>query len=228
MQWEKFGKLDFLCETNDDAHAAIVLFHGYGADANDLAGLAGAFQFEKKVDWFFPQGVFEVPIGPMMSGRAWFQLRVSDFENLARDRMDDQGLTPEIRQVLDQVVKWLNHLGKLYKQVYIGGFSQGAILAGHSFYRCNFTPAGLILLSGFLVAPSAIPILPDALKIPFFASHGVQDPVLPISGAQKLFNKLTDLGMKGEWVEFRGGHEIPMNVIAKLQTFLNSLLTAAE
>lgn len=228
MQWEKFGNIDFLCETHDDADTCIVLFHGYGADATDLAGLMNAFQFSKNVDWFFPQGVFEVPIGPMMSGRAWFQLRVSDFENLANDRMSDNGLTPEVTQVIGQVTKWLNNLGKLYRQVYIGGFSQGAILAGHSFYKLNFTPAGLILLSGFLVAPSAIPILPDALKIPFFQSHGVQDPVLPISGGQKLFNKLTGLGLKGEWVEFRGGHEIPMSVIAKLQTFLNSLLKARE
>lgn len=228
MQWEKFNKLEYLSETQDGANACIVLFHGYGADANDLAGLSGAFKFDTKVDWFFPQGIFEVPIGPMMSGRAWFQLRIADFENLASDRMDDNGLTPEITNVIAQVTKWLNHLGKLYRQVYIGGFSQGAILAGHSFYRLNFTPAGLILLSGFLVAPSAIPILPDPLKIPFFQSHGIQDTVLPISGGQKLFKKMTDLGMKGEWVEFRGAHEIPMQVILKLQTFLNSLLKAQE
>lgn len=225
MQWEKFKKLDFLCQTSDNSKACVVLFHGYGADANDLASLSTAYQLNESVDWFFPQGVHTVPIGPMMTGRAWFQLRISDFERISSDTLKDNGIEPEMLQVVDQVVEWLNHLGKLYDTVVIGGFSQGAILTSHSFYRLNFKPTGLLLLSGFLIAPSVMPTLPEELKVPFFQSHGSQDQVLPISGAKKLYDQLSGLGLKGQWLEFSGGHEIPMSVIGGSQTFLNSLLS---
>lgn len=227
MQWEKFKKLDFLCETKPDSKACVVLFHGYGADANDLASLQNIFKLEASADWFFPQGVHSVAISPMMSGRAWFQLRMSDFENLAQNKVADEGIDPEVKDVITQVTNWLNHLGKLYDQVFIGGFSQGAILTSHCFYRLNFTPAGLLLLSGSLMVPSEFPgTVPEPLRAPFFQSHGGQDPVLPLPGAQKLHSKLIELGLEGNFMEFSGGHEIPISVIQRAQTFLNFQLNS--
>jgi phospholipase/carboxylesterase len=224
MDWQKYKKLNFLVEQVDSASACVVLFHGYGADANDLASLSQVYQLNQKVDWYFPQGVLEVPIGPMMSGRAWFELRVSDFEKLADGTLSDQPIDPRDEKTLNEVADWLNHLGKLYDKVVIGGFSQGAILTSHSLYRLQFVPAGLLLLSGYLISPSAFPVLPDNLKVPFFQSHGQQDPVLTLAGARKLFEHMQSLGLRGEWHEFRGAHEIPMEIIERSKTFLNSVL----
>lgn len=224
MNWEKFEQLNYISQTSDDSKTCAVLFHGYGADANDLASLGKIFQLKEDVDWFFPQGVLSVPIGPMMTGRAWFELRVSDFENLANNSLQDDGVRPADQKTIENVSRFLNHLGKLYDRVFIGGFSQGAILTSHSFYRLNFSPAGLLLMSGYLIAPSAMPTLPDALKVPFFQCHGQRDEVLPISGARKLYEKLQDMGLAGKWYEFPGAHEIPMDVIAETQIFLNSVL----
>ena len=220
MKWEKFNKLNYLSETQDDSKTCIVLFHGYGADANDLGSLAKVFKFSEPVDWFFPQGVLEVPIGPMMSGRAWFSLRVSDFESLSRGEFSDVSLTGEIKSVLSQTSEWLNRLGTQYEKVIFGGFSQGAILSSHALYHLNFSPSAMVLLSGFLMAPSAFPTFAEPHKVPFFQSHGKRDEVLPIEGAKKLYDKLTDSGLKGQWRPFGGGHEIPMDVIADLQKFL--------
>ncbi len=228
MEWQKFEKLQYLCKTNEEANVCVVLFHGYGADAQDLAGLAEVFCFDKTVDWFFPQGPITVPIGPMMSGQAWFELRVSDFERISTDTVADQSFQPAMIDVLNQVSRWLNRLGKLYTHVFIGGFSQGAILTSHSFYRLNFKPSGLLLLSGFMIAPSQFPQLPDELKVPFFQCHGRQDSVLPLKGARKLFEKLESMGLKGQWLEFSGGHEIPMPVIQAVNNFVNPLLKNQE
>ncbi len=224
MNWQKFKNLDYLVEQNEDTKICVVLFHGYGADASDLASLSRVFQLSELVDWYFPQGVLEVPIGPSMSGRAWFNLRVSDFETLSDGGVADVGIDPADEKIMQRITDWLNHLGKLYSKVIIGGFSQGAILTSHSFYRLNFSPAGLLLLSGYLVAPSVFPTVPDPLKVPFFQSHGRGDQVLKVTGAQKLFDHLQSLGLQGTWSVFEGGHEIPMNVIAEAQTFVNSLL----
>lgn len=228
MQWQKFKKLDYLVSQSDQADCCVVLFHGYGADAQDLASLSTCFQFKENVDWYFPQGFLQVPIGPMMSGRAWFELRVSDFDQNGQFNAQNIPVGEAEEKVFNQVSEWLNHLGKLYKKVIIGGFSQGAILTSHCFYRLNFSPKALVLYSGYLVAGDRFPILPDPLKIPFFQSHGRQDPVLAIGGAQALFKKLQELGLKGQWSEFNGGHEIPMGVIAQTQTFLTSVLEPQE
>ena len=221
MKWEKYQDLNYISQVQAGSNTCLVLFHGYGADANDLASLGQVFQLNQNTDYFFPQGPIQVPISPMMMGRAWFSLRVSDLEPFSGGAIPDVGFDQEILQVLDKVTEWLNHLGTLYENVLFGGFSQGAILSSHSFYRLNFSPKALLLLSGYLVAPSEFPTLPDALKVPFFQSHGLRDEVLSVKGGQKLYQKLSNLGLKGQWVEFHGGHEIPMNVIADVQNFIN-------
>ncbi|MCB0378384.1 MAG: hypothetical protein KDD33_07820 [Bdellovibrionales bacterium] len=225
MKWEKYSGLDYLCQTADNSRSCIVMFHGYGADANDLASLTSLFSFDQDVDWFFPQGVLQVPISPMMSGRAWFEIRVGDLDPLVKGEVPDLPLDPQTLKTLQSVTDFLNHLGTLYENVMIGGFSQGGILTSHAFYRLNFSPRALVLLSSFLISPSSFPTLPEALKVPFFQSHGQGDPVLSIKGAQKLFAKLKGLGLPGTWVDFHGGHEIPMIVISSLQKFLNQHLS---
>lgn len=140
--WQKYENLDYLAHQQDGADTCVVLFHGYGADANDLASLSRVYKLNQVTDWYFPQGVLEVPIGPMMSGRAWFELRVADFENVSSGKISDGEVPPASDKTINDVCRWLNHLGKMYKKVFIGGFSQGAILTSHSFYRLNFTPAG--------------------------------------------------------------------------------------
>jgi phospholipase/carboxylesterase len=223
MQWEKFEDLNFIAKTQDGANTAVILFHGYGADATDLYSLSQVYKLQSKADWFFPQGVLEVPIGPMMSGRAWFSLTQRDFENLTNQEIYDGGIAPKDEKLAQKVSRFLNQMGKNYENVIIGGFSQGAILTSHSFYRLNFSPKGLLLFSGYLVNPSAFPTVPEALQVPFFQSHGSRDQVLPVGGAKKLHDKLKNLGLKGRWFEFGGAHEIPMDVIAESQIFVNSL-----
>lgn len=223
MQWEKFEDLNFIAKTQDGADTAVILFHGYGADATDLYSLSQVYKLQAKADWFFPQGALEVPIGPMMTGRAWFALTQRDFENLTNQEIYDEGIAPKDEKLAQKVSRFLNQMGKNYENVIIGGFSQGAILTSHSFYRLNFSPKGLLLFSGYLVNPSAFPTIPDALKIPFFQSHGNHDQVLPVKGAKKLHEKLKTMGLEGRWFEFGGAHEIPMDVIAESQIFVNSL-----
>ena len=226
MQWQKYGDFNYLSEQNDGSKSCVVLFHGYGADANDLASLAQIFNLQPPVDWVFPQGVLQVPIGPGMMGRAWVELRVSDFEKLQSNKQIE--VNPQDELLIKKLRDWMNHLGKLYDNVVIGGFSQGAILTSHLFYHLNFAPKGLLLWSGYLMASGNVPQIANELKVPFYQSHGAQDPVLSLQGGQKLFNFLKDCGLKGEFHQFNGGHEIPMSVIQGSKKFLDSVLGGPE
>ena len=223
MEWQKSDSLRILNRKDSGAKSAVVLFHGYGADASDLYSLSDMYRFDKPTDWYFPQGVLEVPIGPMMSGRAWFELTVKDFEDLAKNSYGAAPIPPQAEQTMAEVCHWLNDLPEQYEEIVIGGFSQGAILSSHCSYRLEFAPKAFLLFSGYAVSLSSFQTLPEALKVPFFQSHGEQDQVLPIAGARKLYDHLESLGLKGRWTSFPGGHEIPLQVIQRSQTFLDSL-----
>jgi phospholipase/carboxylesterase len=77
--------LEFIHVENDPKKPAVMLLHGYGASMDDLFPL---FEYlAKDWNWFFPNAPLEVPIGPMMSGRAWFPI---DMEALNAAMMSGQ------------------------------------------------------------------------------------------------------------------------------------------
>ena len=57
-----------------------------------------------------------------------------------------------------------------------------------------------------------------------FMSHGRSDELLPFAVAEGLRNTLMAHGMTVEWVPFRGGHEIPFNVVDGVGAFLGRVL----
>ena len=224
MEWKKYKEINCLHETTKGAKTCVVLFHGYGADAEDLASLAQSLYFSEDVDFLFPQGLKTVSLGSGITGRAWFQLQSDNFESMASELLSNQKMMADIQSIIKKIKEWLNHLGGLYQKIFIGGFSQGAILVTHSFYRLNFIPRALLILSGSLILPSFFPTLPENLKIPFFQSHGVRDNLLGIQGARKLHEKFLSMGLEGQWYEFQGGHGVPEDVINNLNAFMMDIL----
>jgi phospholipase/carboxylesterase len=81
--------------------------------------------------------------------------------------------------------------------------------------------AGLVLLSGNLLAQDRFS--KAARGIPFYQSHGTQDPILPLAGAKELEKKLLGLNFQGKLHVFNGGHEIPLSVINEVKNFLSQL-----
>ena len=53
---EKFGDLQVITVSSETKNSAVVLLHGYGADAQDLSPLSGMIKSDKKTAWYFPDG----------------------------------------------------------------------------------------------------------------------------------------------------------------------------
>jgi phospholipase/carboxylesterase len=205
----------------------VVLFHGYGASADDLAPLAEAIPTQAPWRWVFPEGPLAVPLGPHSTGRAWAHI---DMEAIQRAMMrgehrDLSGPAPRgFEEALDQGHAFLSTLGCPLSQVVLGGFSQGSMLATALALTSKEAPAGLVVLSGNLVDEARLRVrAPHRQGLPFFQSHGASDPVLGLPGARRLYDLLTEAGLRGEWQEFRGGHEIPWSVIHSVGAFLDRL-----
>lgn len=224
----KLGSLQAMEVMNDIDAPWVILFHGYGADASDLHSLADFIPVNGPVNYLFPQGNLEVPIGPGWTGRAWWNIDMAAIQRDAaagveRDTSDQipTGL-PKAREL---ALGLINRLGVPWNKVILGGFSQGAMLAVDVALHAPENPAGLAILSGSLVnkvewASKA----PARAGLEFFQCHGKSDSVLPFKNAQRLETLLTQAGLKGRLQGFAGAHEIPPDSVRQLGAYIQKRL----
>lgn len=209
------------------AKNAIVLLHGFGADNRDLASLAGAVDTPDHVRWYFPNGPHTVEIGPHMTGRAWFPLRLAELEERGVDftQVTPDGMEKAVEQGLKAIEALRTKHNLSWDKIILGGFSQGAMMALAIALRAPQSPAGVTLFSSSLVNEPELRQLAAKHKgLRFFQSHGTSDMMLPYSLAERLDTVLNESGMDGMLYAFRGGHEIPMPVLREWTSWLRERL----
>lgn len=210
---------------------AVLLLHGYGAPGDDLVALADVLKGPAGIRWIFPEAPLPLNMG-YGNARAWWLIDMARLEaDRAAGRVRDlssevpRGL-PQARQALESLLAVLpSALAVDYQRMLIGGFSQGAMLTCDVVMRTAFPFAGLIQLSGSLLArqdwrPSA----GKRAGLPVFQSHGTLDPILPYVMAERLRDELMAVGTTVNWHSFQGGHEIPEPVLTRLSGFIAQVL----
>ncbi len=219
----KIGPLECL-DFHQPGKPTIVFFHGYGANAYDLAPLAEEMGLKSQFRWIFPQGPKTVDIGGGFSGRAWFSIDMAAHERAARtgEEVTYADIRPPgANEARDKALAFLKALNVPSAQLTLGGFSQGSMLAVDLAVQLQESPAAVVILSGTLADLKGLRAGGEKRKgLRFFQSHGERDPVLPFSGAEKLKEELEALGWQSQWSAFPGGHEIPPRVIKDLRNFL--------
>lgn len=209
----------------------VVLLHGFGAPGDDLVALWRYFNVPEEVRFVFPAAPVNLDMG-FGDARAWWML---DLERVTRARASGQweelsqeiprGLAPARTQVLDFLAVAMQELTASPQSMVLGGFSQGAMLSTDLALHSDIPLAGLVLLSGTVIAKQEwLARLPNRKGLPVFQSHGTDDPILAFSAAKELRAHIQVAGLPLQWVEFRGGHEIPFQVLEQLGTFLQTVL----
>jgi phospholipase/carboxylesterase len=209
----------------------VVLLHGFGAPGDDLVALWRYLNVPEEVRFLFPAAPLQLSMG-YGDARAWWML---DMERLNQARAQGQwealsqeiprGLPPARTQMQDVLSLATETLSVPSSSVIVGGFSQGAMLATDLALHTDIPFAGLVLLSGTLIAKQEwLTRLPNRQGLPVFQSHGTDDPILSFSMAQQLREHIQMAGLLVSWVEFRGGHEIPIQVLQGLGAFLQTHL----
>lgn len=100
----------------------------------------------------------------------------------------------------------------------LAGFSQGAMMALDAGLRTDV--AGIIALSGGLYEPE----LPTLTPRPLFIAHGTMDEVVPVSYARRARHVLEQHGFDVEYHEYPMGHQVVMEEMSAVRTFLGRLL----
>jgi phospholipase/carboxylesterase len=223
MNLKNIAGLEALQAGDEKSQTAIIMLHGYGANMHDLFALWEMWD-QNDLCWYFPNAPFSLPMGNY-EGRAWFSIDVAALERAMQEgkHRDLSGSIPiEFDDTIKLLEQFIRSLAQTHNKIIIGGFSQGAMCASHLGMVQDLSLAGLILLSGNLIAESKIPH--NAKGIPFYQSHGSLDPILSIEGARLLEGKLKSLNFQGHLSVFRGGHEIPMSVINEVRLFIGNLI----
>jgi phospholipase/carboxylesterase len=210
----------------------VILLHGFGAPGDDLVPLAEALTVPKGTRFLFPEGPLSLSFG-YGDARAWWLIDMARLEaDRAAGRVRD--LSNEVPRGLPQareaIETFLNHLPRVMpidsKKTVLGGFSQGAMLTCDVVMRTPFSCAGLVQLSGTLIAQQDWrSSLAKRTGLAVFQSHGTQDQLLPYVMAERLREALKQNGLLVEWHSFRGGHEIPEAVLRQLGGFLTRVFT---
>ena len=210
----------------------VLLLHGFGAPGNDLMPLADALNVPVGTRFVFPEGPLSLSFGPR-DARAWWlidmaRIAADQAAGRVRDLSQDipKGLAPAREAMLVFLKEVERKLGADPRKTILGGFSQGAMLSCDAMLHTDRPYAGLVQLSGNVLAqPLWGPLMPKRKGLPVFQSHGTQDEILPYVGAERLRDALIHAGLSVEWQSFRGGHEIPRSVLQRLGPFITKAVT---
>ncbi|TGL86555.1 esterase [Leptospira congkakensis] len=194
----------------------LLLLHGVGSNEEDLFSLSN----------YLPESFLVVSArGPLTlapKSYAWYEVLFTTGQpkiNLEQEK--------ESRRLL---IEFLDYLKSNYQfdesNVWIGGFSQGAIMSYSLglLYPNRFK--GIIALSGRLLEENKeiVNVSEDVLNKKVFISHGTNDRVLSVEYARSVKTYLETLGIHPHYKEYEEGHSINREMLKDLIQWLDENL----
>jgi phospholipase/carboxylesterase len=198
------------------AGSLVVLLHGYGADGNDLIGLA------EPLAGVLPDTVFLSPNAPQPcavnpGGRQWFPISWIDGSSEA-------AMKTGFAQAAATLAAWLPAAmaaeGVTADRTALVGFSQGTMMGLQVAPRLPQRLGGVVGFSGRLVdaGPQAGPVL---TRPPVLLVHGDMDEVIPVAALTEARSALAADGFEVIWHVSRGvGHGIAPDGLRLAAQFL--------
>ena len=195
----------------------IVLLHGYGADGNDLIGLAPVLAP------LMPDAVFHSPNAPYPCegnpmGFQWFGInRFDPASRLAGVR----SAAPFVEEFLDETMAGY---GLDETSTVLIGFSQGTMMSLQVGLRRARQLAGIVGFSGALAGPE---VLKDEIKTrpPVLLVHGDADEMLPVTMTEQAAQALQQNGVEVAVHIAQGvGHGIDQTGLSSAAQFLLNVL----
>ena len=191
---------------------ALILLHGVGSNEKDLFSLAD--QLPRDFYVIAPRGQFTLSAGKY----AWYNVDFSTGKPVY-----DTAQEISSREIIKKFIAQLKQKYGI-NEIYLGGFSQGAIMS----YSIGLTSPkevkGIVSLSGRLlleIRPSIIKNA-DLQQLKVFVAHGMQDNTLPIHYAREAKAYLENLGVQLSYHEYELGHQINGAVIKDLNDWLDA------
>ena len=179
-----------LAAASGTTKSAVILLHGYGADGNDLIGLAPHLARALPDTTFYsPNAPFPCEMSPF--GRQWFSLAEYDPEFLRRAPETMSGALAAMAEGANKnasfIHDFIDHVMESHgineDKIALVGFSQGTMMSLQTAPRREKQLAGVVGFSGALLGEAAFAAELKS-RPPVALVHGTADPVVPIEASR--------------------------------------------
>jgi len=217
---DRSSSLDYLTVYPDGyvegkLYPLIICLHGFGANKEDLSGLAPVIDRTGYV-YVFPDAPLAAADEPTV--RAWYE----------RGGKESPAAVREALAALDAFV--LNALARFRVtpgRALLMGFSQGGAMSLRYGLPRPDLFGGIAVLSGSLRrVDDLLTSLPVERKQPIFVSHGRHDSLVPFEWSQDLVAFLTAQGYRPVYQAYPMDHEISPASVAALRAWIEETLPA--
>jgi phospholipase/carboxylesterase len=197
-------------------HFLLVMLHGWGANAQDVAALASYLDLPT-FEFAFPNAPFAFPYSPV--GRVWYDLP----ENYSFSSQPARSQQVQLQSSRQELLTWLKSLpdttGIPLARTVLAGFSQGGAMTLD--VGLQLPLAALMVLSGYAHTQleATASLVPKILMV-----HGRSDLVVPLAAAQQTRQQLSQLGIPVQYHELNMGHEIQPDVLKLMQSFIEEIV----
>jgi phospholipase/carboxylesterase len=186
----------------------LVLFHGRGADENDLYPLLDVLDPQRRLLGVTPRGPLALPPG----GAHWYAFQQVGYPDPAT-----------FLETYAGVAAWLDGFG--FERVVLGGFSQGAVMT----YALGLgegrpRPAALVALSGFMPTVPGFDLDLKPPLPPVAIGHGSYDNVISVEFSRRARETLEAAGAEVLYREYPLPHGVDPGFLAELAPWLASKL----
>jgi phospholipase/carboxylesterase len=208
-------------EPTEPHRATVLWLHGLGASGHDFPPIVPALRmpWARFVFPHAPRRPVTINGGVVMP--SWYDIRHLNLQ--APDREDEAQILESTAAIEALLAREEQRLPST--RVVLAGFSQGGALALHVGHRHAHRLAGLVVLSGYLVRPSALGEgHPTNADTPLLFMHGRHDEVLPSFGGRLAYESCLRLNRDMTWKDYPMGHEVCPEQIADLGRWLRERL----
>jgi phospholipase/carboxylesterase len=206
------------------ADAVVIWLHGLGADGHDFVPIVRELELPKTaaVRFVFPHApVRPVTLNGGLPMRAWY-----DILSLARSGKQDVVGLRESESRIRGLIAQERENGIARGRIVLAGFSQGGAVALQTALRHPERLAGLMALSTYLPLADTLgeEASPANRDLPILMCHGAYDSVLPLELGEWSRDRLLGLDYKVEWHRYPMAHEVCLEEIERIGTWLTEVL----
>jgi phospholipase/carboxylesterase len=196
----------------------LILLHGVGSNEHDLFGLTPYF------DDRFIIAAARAPYTLQPGSYAWYHI-----EFVPGDFIMNEEEAESSRKLLSQFIQdATREYDADPKRVFIGGFSQGAIMSEFVSLVNPELVAGAVLMSGRTLPLLRRLSLDGAVKsLPMFVQHGEFDQVIPIKHGRDTRDFLSSLSVPFEYHEYAMAHQISEESLSDVDAWLTKQLDSS-
>jgi len=194
----------------------LILAHGYGSNEQDLIGLAD----------YLDDRLLIVSVRATLSmgggAYAWFSI-VYTPSGIEYDQEEAEAGAKALEKAVDEILAAYEVNRRC---VFLGGFSQGAIMSLSVALGQPEKFAGVLVMSGRVPPSSVEKADPQRVRdLSIFAAHGKWDEVIPVDYARHMREALEELPVDLTYREYPMGHQVSAESLADIDAWMRSKLS---